>query len=213
MYRVYGRATSSNVQCLLWGLEELGLDYERLDYGGEFGGLDTAEFRKLNPHGRIPVLQIGDQALFESAAILRYLAARHGSESFWPSDSVGRAKVDMWAEWAKWSVADNFTVPVFWLNTRTAPERRDPARIRANLARLEAELEKAEPILRQSAYLCGEELSLADIHFGHILYRYFYTDLDRRDLPELGSYYARLCARPAFVKTVMVSYDSLRNTF
>ena len=48
MYRVYGRATSSNAQSLLWGMEELGLDYERLDFGGEFGGLDTADFRKLN---------------------------------------------------------------------------------------------------------------------------------------------------------------------
>lgn len=213
MLTVYGRATSSNVQALLWGLEELGLTYSRLDYGEEHGGLDTPAFGTMNPHRAIPVLKVGATALFETGAILRYLAGTHGAESFWPADPLARAQIDMWAEWAKHSVAARFTGPVFWRNTRTTPARRDAALIGRNLARFEAELAKAEPRLAQHDYLCGDAFTLADIQFGHVLYRYFDTDLDRADLPALAAYHARLARRPAYRRAVMVSYDSLKDTF
>ena len=213
MLTVYGRATSSNVQALLWGMEELGLVYERLNYGEVFGGTDTPEFRAMNPHGKIPVLQVGDTALFETGAILRYLADAHGDEGFWPRDPQRRAEVDMWAEWAKHDVAAAFTGPIFWRNTRTRSERRDRGAIRAALDRFEGQLDIAEPRLAQHSYLCGDALSLADIQFGHVLYRYFDTDLERRVSPALAAYYARLCQRPAYQKAVMVSYDSLQETF
>ena len=213
MLTVYGRATSSNVQALLWGLEELGLSYERLDYGEVHGGLDSPEFLAMNPHGLIPVLKVGETALFETAAILRYLASEHGSDTFWPADPLERAKVDMWADWAKHSVANVFTGPVFWRHTRTAPERRDIALVLQNLETLENELAKADAQLAERDYLCGNDLTLADIHLGHVLYRYFDIDIARRSLPALHAYYTRLAERPAYQKTVMVSYDSLRNTF
>lgn len=210
---VYGRATSSNVQALLWGLEELGLTYERLDYGEVFGGLDTPEFRALTPHGQIPVLKVGDTAIWETPAILRYLSSFHGGDAFWPSEPLARACVDMWAEWAKHSVAEAFTVPIFWQAIRTRPERRDEQLIARNVQVFEAELAKAEKPLGQNAYLCGSDLSLADIQFGHVLYRYFDAGLAQEDLPAIRAYFERLCARPAYQRTVMVSYDTLRDTF
>lgn len=213
MLTVYGRATSSNVQALLWGMEELGLSYDRLEYGEVYGGLDTSAFRALTPHGKIPVLVDGDQAIWETPAILRYLAVKHGSDSFWPKDPMARALVDMWAEWAKHSVAEAFTGPVFWRTARTKPENRDSELIDRNLARLTDELTKADAQLRQSDYLCGADLTLADIQLGHVLYRYFDIDIPRRDMPRLRAYYDRLATRPAYQKTVMVSYDALKNTF
>jgi len=213
MLTVYGRATSSNVQALLWGLEELGLSYERLDFGEVHGGLDTPDFLVMNPHGLIPVLKVGDTALFETPAILRYLASEHSDETFWPADPLARAQVDMWAEWAKHSVAEAFTGPVFWRHTRTAPERRDTALALRNLKALENELAKADARLAKHDYLCGNHLTLADIQFGHVLYRYFDIDIARRSLPALQAYYRRLTERPAYQKAIMVSYDTLRNTF
>ena len=213
MLTVYGRATSSNVQALLWGMEELDLSYDRIDCGEIYGGLDTPEFLAMNPHGRIPVLKIGETALFETGAILRYLASEHGQDAFWPAAPLARAKVDMWAEWAKYQVAARFTGPVFWQTARTAPEHRDPRLIRANIDRLETELAKAEARLGGMLFLCGSHLTLADIQLGHILYRYFDIDIDHRDMPALHGYYLRLAERRAYQKTVMVSYDELRNTF
>lgn len=213
MLTVHGRATSSNVQALLWGLEELGLAYERLDCGEVYGGLDTPEFGAMNPHRRIPVLTVGDTALWETGAILRYLAAEHGGDAFWPRDPLARARVDMWAEWAKHSVAAAFTGPVFWRTARTRAANRDPALIARNLAALTTELKKAEAQLSRHQHLCGPDLTLADIQLGHVLYRYFDIDIPRADLPALRAYYDRLTARPAYRRTVMVSYDALRDTF
>ena len=88
---VYGRATSSNVQAVMWGAAELGLTPKRLDYGFNFGGTDSVEFRTLSPHGLVPVLKDGDTVIWESCAILRYLAAQYGDGgAFWPSDPAER---------------------------------------------------------------------------------------------------------------------------
>lgn len=213
MLTVFGRATSSNVQALLWGMEELGLEYRRVDCGEVYGGLEEPAFLAMNPHGRIPVLQLEDgRALFETGAILRYLAGQHGAETFWPSDPLARAQVDMWAEWAKYEVAAAFTGPVFWRSVRTRPEARDLAAIARATAAFEAALERG---LRQAGdgFLCGAALTLADIQFGHVLYRYVHAGLAQRAVPGIAEYYARLTARPGFRKAVMVSYAPLRNTF
>ncbi|MEO0752485.1 MAG: glutathione S-transferase N-terminal domain-containing protein, partial [Pseudomonadota bacterium] len=124
MITVYGRATSSNVQVVMWALAELGLKPERLDYGHVHGGLDTPDFRALTPHGKVPVLRDGDLVVWESGAILRYLCARYGSgTAFWPEDPGARARVDMWAEWGKAELCRGFTVPIFWSRVRTAAAR------------------------------------------------------------------------------------------
>ena len=212
MLTVYGRATSSNVQALLWGLEELGLAYERLDYGEGFETLDTPSFLAMNPHGKIPVLKIGDMALFETPAILRFLASEHGADSFWPSDALSRAEIDMWAEWAKHDVAEGFTGPVFWESTRKKPQNRNKALIRANIDHFESQLAIAAPRLAKKPFLCGENITLADIQFGHVLFRYFEIEIERQHLPTIRTYYNRLAKRPAYQKTVMVSYEALKDT-
>ena len=211
-YRVLGRASSSNVQALCWGLAELGVPFERSDYGENFGGLDTAEFRALNPHGKIPVLVTPDgQGLFETPAILRYLAGRCGDAAFWPSDPVARAQVDMWAEWAKHDIAEAFTGPVFWEVVRMPKARQDPAKIKAGIAYFESQLALAEPRL-ETGFLVGDTFTLADVQFGHVLYRYFDIDIPRRSLPNLWRYYQTLRARPAYQAHVMLNYDELRDT-
>ena len=74
---VWGRATSSNVMKVLWGLGELHLPFERIDVGGSFGKTDTPEYRAMNPTGLVPTLQEDDFTLWESNAILRYLCHAH----------------------------------------------------------------------------------------------------------------------------------------
>ena len=213
MLTVWGRADSSNVQAVMWGIGELGLPFTRLDVGHRFGGNDTAEFLAMNPNGTVPVLSDdGGPPIWESAAILRYLAGRYGADPFWPEDLTARTQVDQWAEWSKINVALAFTGPVFWRVVRTAPAKRDPAAIRAGVAALEAKLALAEPRLARHAYLVGGDLTLADILFGHVLYRYYDIEIERGDLPALAAYYARLTERPAFRDHVMLPYEALRAT-
>ena len=147
----------------------------------------------------MPVLQDGDDPpLWETGAILRYLAGRYGSDRFWPSDPAARAQVDKWAEWAKLNIALNFTTPVFWRVVRTAPENRDPPAIARAIAEFETGLKIAESRLARRPFLASDDLTLADIQFGHVLYRYYDIDIPRADLPAVAAYYARLAERPAF---------------
>ena len=211
MLTIWGRKTSSNVQALMWCVGELGLDYLRFDVGHRYGGTDGEAFYQLNPNRTVPVLQDGDNPpLWETGAILRYLASRYANEAFWPGDLLARTEVDRWAEWSKQNIALGFTAPVFWRVVRTPAAERDPQAIAAAVTTLEQKLAIAEARLAGSRYLVGDTFTLADIQFGHVLYRYFAIDITRRPLPHLAAYYARLTERPAFRRHVMVSYDELK---
>ena len=211
MLEVWGRKSSSNVQALMWCIGELGLPYQRHDVGHRFGGTDSDEFYALNPNRTIPVLQDGDlPPLWETGAILRYLANRYAPDEFWPADLIARTHVDRWMEWSKLNVALLFTAPIFWRVVRTPAAERDPAAIGQALQAFENKLMIAEPLLAGQTFLAGDTFSAADIQFGHVLYRYYDIDIDRQPLPNLRSYYDRLTERPAFREHVMVSYEELR---
>ena len=211
MLTVWGRKSSSNVQALMWCIGELGLPCERHDVGHRYGGNDTAEFLAMNPNGTVPVLRDGDSApLWESAAILRYLAGRYGTAPFWPRDQLARAHVDRWAEWSKINVTLAFTAPIFWRVVRTAPSQQDPAAIGQAVIKLDKLLDIAEAQLVRAEFLAGDDFTLADIQFGHTLYRYFDIPIAREDRPVLRRYYDTLMARAAFREYVMVSYEELR---
>lgn len=211
MLTIWGRKTSSNVQALMWCVGELGLPYVRHDVGHRYGGNDTPEFLTMNPNGKVPVVRDDDgEPLWETGAILRYLGSRYGSAPFWPADPVERVRVDKWAEWAKLNTVDQFVVQIFWRVVRTHPRDRDPVAIRNAIDALGRTFDIAEAQLSSNAYLAGSEFTLADIQFGHILYRYFDIQIERPSHPAIRRYYEALVARPAFREHVMVSYEELR---
>jgi glutathione S-transferase len=213
MLTVWGRKTSSNVQALMWCIGELGLAFRRHDIGHKYGGQDTPEFLAMNPNGTVPVLKDGDgEPLWETGAILRYLSNRYGGAPFWPQGLEDRSHVDKWAEWSKINIALHFTAPIFWRVVRTAPEHRDEAAIGEAIRALGKKLDIAEHQVSRHAFLAGDDFTLADIQFGHVLYRYFDIAIDRPDHPALRRYYDRLTVRPAFREHVMVSYEELRGS-
>ena len=211
MLTVWGRANSSNVQSVMWCIGELGLPYVRHDAGHRYGGNDTPEFLAMNPNGTVPVLRDGDsEPLWESAAILRYLASCYGKAPFWPAEGLARAHVDKWAEWSKINFGLNFTVPIFWQVVRTAPAVQNPAQIERAVALLHKNLAIAEAQLSRHAFLAGDVFTLADVQFGHLLFRYFDIAIERQTLPALRRYYDALTTRHAYREHVMVSYEELR---
>lgn len=211
MLTVWGRASSSNVQALMWCIGELGLPHVRRDAGFKYGVVDTPEFRAMNPNGTVPVLVDGDDPpLWETGAILRHLAGRYAGAPFWPADPVARANVDKWAEWAKINITLGFTVPVFWRVVRTSPSKRDPVAIAAALEALGKKLAIAETQLARADFLAGPDFTLADIQLGHVLYRYYDIDIVRPEFPALRRYHDRLMQRPAYRAHVAISYEELR---
>ncbi|WP_299698764.1 glutathione S-transferase N-terminal domain-containing protein [uncultured Tateyamaria sp.] len=202
---VHGRATSSNVQAVMWGAAELGLAVERKDVGGRFGGTDTPAFLRMNPMGLVPILEDGDKVMFESAAILRYLVAQYGTGSL-----VTSPRDDMWAEWAKHTLCRSFTAPLFWAYYRTPEAERDTTAVDHALRQFEANLAIAMSERGARAWMLGETLGLADIWAGHVLYRYFTLDLDRQVPAGTQDYYDALTERPAYRTHVMVDYSELK---
>ena len=209
--KIWGRKSSVNVQLVLWVLDELGLDFDRIDAGFIYGVVDSADFCRMNPNGLVPVLVDGGGApIFESAAIVRYLADRYGNPNFWPKNAVARAQVDKWAEWAKWNIGHAFIVNVFYGLVRTPADKIDHDAVKLALGHLEKVLALADTKLATSTYLASSQFTLADIMLGYCLYRYFDIDVVRAELPNLRRYYDLLGTRPAFQRHVMVSYDELR---
>ncbi len=211
MITVWGRTTSSNVQIVMWAIAELGLECERLDVGGAFGGNRTPEYLAMNPNGLVPVFRDGDGPfLWESAAIVRYLGAAYGNERFWPPSPAARADVDKWAEWIKTTFGPVLLTGVFWPLIRVSPAQHDHAGIAAATETLKPLARMLDTRLAGCRYLGGDDVCFADIVVGTLLYRYFTLDFERADTPHLRAYYDRLAARPAYAKHVMVSYESLR---
>jgi glutathione S-transferase len=210
MITVWGRATSSNVQIVMWALAEIGLECHRIDVGGSFGGTDTPEYLRMNPNKLVPTLQDGDLTLWESAAIVRYLGAKYAEDGFWPKDPVERARIDQWAEWSKTTFAPALLTGIFWPLIGVRDENRDTKAFAAAVSRMQGLARIIDARLAESPYLGGDHLAFGDCIFGTLLYRYFTLDFDRADAPHLDTYYKRLCARPAYARHAMVSYDSMR---
>lgn len=213
MLTLWGRSSSSNVQAARWCLHELNVEYKKIDAGFIYGVVDTNDYLQMNPNATIPTIKDGaNPPMFETGAILRYLASAYAPHSFWPAEPIARATVDMWAEWAKINVALEFTGPLFWPLVRMPKAKRDYDQIQASLKTFEISLRIANERLAKTTFLVSDDFTLADIQFGHLLYRYYDIDLERSDLTHVRRYYDKLTERTAFQDTVMVSYEELVNS-
>jgi len=203
MLTLWGRANSVNVKKVLWCLEEAAVPYERIDAGGAFGRLDKPAFRALNPNGLVPTIEDGDVVVWESNAIVRYLAARYGAGTLWPEDPAARALGDRWMDWTLGNLVAPFR-DVFWTLVRTPPEQRDMALVAAGVARCGTLLAIADAALAERPFLSGDRLGMGDIPLGAYVYLWFELPIERSALPHLEAWYRRLAERPAYRKAVMV---------
>jgi len=199
--KILGKATSINVRKVLWCCTELGLAFEREDWGsGTAGATDAPEFLALNPNAMVPVLVDGDFTLWESNAICRYLASRDGPTSLLPSAPRERADIERWMDW-QISELNPAWRHAFMALVRHSPRHADAAAIADSLrewnrlmAILDAQLE------RTGAYVTGADFTLADIVLGLSTHRWYLTPQDARPaLPAVAAYYERLSTRPAFL--------------
>jgi len=157
---LWGRGSSTNVQKVLWCANELGLSIEHKPLAGEFGGNDAPWFLELNPNGTVPVWQEADFTLYESQAILRYLARGHGA--LYGASNREMAEVDKWLDW--------FAL-VFWPPVRmvfldvwrdgTVPA--DAPAAKAAMKKAAANTQAVAQQISRSPFIAGEAFSIADI--------------------------------------------------
>lgn len=193
--RILGRLSSVNVQKVVWCADELGLRYERTDVGGTFGGNDTPEYLAKNPNGLIPVIEDDGFVLYESNAIVRYLAAKHAPETLWPSDLRRRGDIDRWMEWQSTGYTPAMLV-AFWQLCRTPAEKRDAAAVEASRVKSEKFSAVLEAHLAGRSFVAGEAFSPADIVVGCAAHRWLGLPIERAPLPNVERWYAALKSRP-----------------
>jgi len=204
MPRLWGRASSLNVQKVMWTLAELGIDHARIDAGGRYGKLDDAEFGRLNPTRRIPVWEDGSLVLWESNAIVRHLATTA------PKGPIAHGVIaDQWMEFAS-TTAQPPLLGAFYQTVRLPRAQRSQAVLDQHMVSLNHAMDVLDARLTGTDFVNGISLSTADIALGTLMYRYYDMDLPRTKRPGLQAWYRRLTERPAYAATVMTSYEELR---
>jgi glutathione S-transferase len=205
---VWGRASSVNVQKVLWALGELAESCRREVVGGPYGGLDRPEFVRLTPVGKVPVLVDGETVLWESHAILRHLARTRGG-IIAPRGTRAMSLADQWLDYTATTLQPPF-IRLFWQKVRLPAAQRDAAVAEGAAAAFLDALDPLEQRLSETQWLAGDRFSIADIGPGSLMKRAtdIATPLERR--PSLARWYKALNQREAFRDTILTSYEELR---
>ncbi len=186
---------------VLWTVDELGIPYDRQDWGRGFEPLTSPEFLAINPFALIPAIDDDGFVLSESNTIIRYLAARHGREDLLPGDPRGRAIVERWIDWQAIELSNAWRGAFLGLVAK-APIPGGDEVIQASLQDWTKKMGLIEAqLVKTGGYIVGPSLTLADFGIGLVVHRWFASDLpiDRPDLPAIAAYYERLSQRPAFM--------------
>jgi glutathione S-transferase len=202
MLKIWGRPNSINVQKVLWCCGELGLQYDRIDAGNEFGITKTPEYRGLNPNGLVPTIEDGDFQLWESNVIVRYLAQTNERGQLFPTDIRTRFDAERWMDWQA-TVFWPALRPLFIELVRTPLANRDAAVIaRAeDLSLASARILDAR--LSDRTFLAGECFSMGDIPAATTVHRWYGLDIHHPELPNLRRWYELMKQRQPFRAVVM----------
>jgi glutathione S-transferase len=150
----------------------------------------------------VPTIDDDGFVLWESHAIVRYLAAKHDPGGLWPADLRVRADADRWMDWANTMFVPLRTV--FWGLVRTPAEKRDAAAIEDARKKTAEYLGILEAALAGRKYVAGERLTMGDIPLGSYVQVWMRLPIERPRQPNLEAWFARLLERPAYRKTVDV---------
>ncbi|ADX48215.1 glutathione S-transferase [Paracidovorax avenae] len=194
MLRLWGRVSSINVRKVLWAAQELGLELQRTDAGGQFGLVREPQFLALNPNGLVPLIEDEGVSLWESNTIVRYLCARHAPGDLYPEDLPTRFLAEQWMDWQQTTLnpagRDAF---LQWIRTPAA--QRDPAAITRSVAATEPLMELLDTHLARHAYLAGDRFTMADIPVGCEIHRWWGLPQERPARPHLERWFNALRAR------------------
>jgi glutathione S-transferase len=179
--KLYGGARS-RASIVQWYLEEIQVPYEFVMLDMQVGEHLNPDFLAINPMGKVPAIVDGDLKLWESGAILIYLAEKYGKM---PSSLEQRAEIDQWVIFANATLGPGIFVE--------ASRERETKKLMTPL----------NQIFQQHSFLLGEEFSVADAAVGSILaYIPMMLKLDLSEYPAVVDYIQRISSRPAFQKAI-----------
>ncbi len=165
-----------------------------------FGIVDTPQYRAMNPNGKLPTIDDEGFILWESNAILAYIALTYAPELY-SGDKQVLARAIAWGSWSNEHLDPPITSLVLHV-TRLASHLRDPAAVARGLKDMARELPVVDAQLARQPYLAGEDFTIADISVAPAIHRWMLFAPDRPRLPHIDAWHERLAGRSAFQKHI-----------
>lgn len=214
MIRIWGRPTSICTQRALWALEEAGCPYEltlasgtmgpagHVSKGGQpFGVVDTAAYREMNPNGTVPTIDDGGYVLWESNAIVLYVAAKYAPGRMYGGDVGTLARASQWMSWTNEHLEPLLHTLVMHL-VRLPPAQRSEAEAKTAFDAILRPLAILDRELASRGHLASDSFSLGDIAAGCAVYRWMLFAPTRPSLPNVEAWQRRLAERAGFARHV-----------
>lgn len=202
MLRILGRANSFNVRKVLWVCDEIGIPFQREDWGRGFRPTDDPEFLAINPVGLVPAVIDDGHVLRESNTIVRYLCTKHGADRLYPRDPLTRAEVEQWMDWANYETSISLR-GAFLGGQLNEPPWNNPWFVEQGRRQITKEVGQLEEHFAAGGpYVTGAEFTIGDIPIGLVVNRWFNLKFERPHYPAVERYYDRLTERAPYRRHV-----------
>jgi glutathione S-transferase len=207
MMKLYGFGPTRSLRAL-WGLRELGVDFEFIPVNLLAGEHKSPEFLRLNPAGKVPVLVDGDTVISESAAIVLYLAEKYRDKGLLPASLEARASVYRWTMFA----VTELEQPLWRITKHTVvypEEKRLPADIALAREEFLAMAAVLDSHLKGRRFIVGDNVTVADCVSAYLVdWANELRLID--DFAELRAYLDRMYARPAAPQRIAEAFKAIR---
>jgi len=218
MIKVWGRPTSINTQRVLWALADSDIPHELIlasatmgpdghvsKGGAAFGIVNTAAYRAMNPNGTVPTIDDDGFILWESNAILIWLALKRAPEVLFGGDPKHLARALQWMSWTNELLEPLLHTLVMEL-VRLPEVQRDPDKVEKARVAMLGPLGALEAHLGRQLYVAGDRFTIGDIPTGAAVYRWLVFELERPEMPNIAAWQSRLSDRKGF-RTHVASRD------
>lgn len=196
MLKIWGRLSSINVRKVVLAAQWLGIDFERVDAGHEFGIVKTPEYMAMNPNSLVPAIEDDGLQLWESNVIVRYLCAKHSLGGLYPAMFEKRFDAERWMDWQQ-TTLNPAGRNAFVQLLRIAPEKRQAQLVGQSIAATEPLLKMLDEHLARQPYMAGDAFTMADIPIACEIHRWRGTPVPQIALPHVDRWYDGIRARDA----------------
>jgi glutathione S-transferase len=197
--KLYGHPWSNNARRVQMLCEELKIPYTYELVDLMQGQQYSPAFQAINPNSKVPVIDDDGFVLWESQAIMRYLADKHQAAAWYPTAPKARAVVEQWLDWNQTRLATEAGKIMF--NMHFAGDKRNDQAIEDAKKWLLKILPVMEGVLTRQPYLCGERITLADLAVATNVAYLEHCQYDLGPYAAIGRWYAAVKKRPSFSKT------------
>ncbi|MBA3582807.1 MAG: glutathione S-transferase family protein [Gammaproteobacteria bacterium] len=201
MLKIYGFPTF-NLNKVLFTAEEIGLEYEYVALDPTKNEHKTLEHIQRQPLGKIPAIEHNDKAIFESAAICRYLANVGGK--LYNGDAMQRAAVDQWMDLIAHHAGRWLGVLFFeeYIKTKLMNMPANEAAIKEAKGFLDQQLPAIDKHLQHNEFFAGDTITIADTFGLAYFHTHEVTSIDFSSYPNITRWYSQMKQRPSFTKAL-----------